>query len=124
MKKVITAVAEVNWLKDPDNITPYSHTFSATGVTVNAEGKKIIPSGTIYPANNETAIGIVFNDVDVTDGDNLGSLMVHGNVLEKRLPQTITSKAKEALMKVGIYFYADNGETLVSLPTNSGSTGS
>lgn len=103
MKKYVSAEAKKNWLKDFNTLTQHSHTFEASAV-----------SGTIYPANNGTAIGIVFNDVVVGEGEKVaGSLMVQGHVLEKALPQTITKEAKAKLMKQGIYFYADNGEALV-----------
>ncbi len=101
----------VNWLKD-QHFTNYSHTFKAADGKADANGRKIVKSGTIYPANDGTAIGIVFNDVDVTDGDNVGALMAHGNVLKGRLAAIngaeVSSAAITALEAKGIYFYSDN----------------
>lgn len=101
----------INWLKD-QHFTNYSHTFKVAEGVANAKGRKIVKSGTIYPANDATAIGIVFSDVDVTDGDNVGALMVHGNVLKGRLAAIngaeVSAAAITALEAKGIYFYSDN----------------
>lgn len=63
---------------------------------------KTVPAGTPYPSNDGNAIGIVFEDVDVTYGAKAGSIMVGGRVLEDRL--TVASAAKTALVAAGIKF--------------------
>lgn len=43
-------------------------TYEGTQAMATAvDGKKIIKAGTAYPANNNTAVGVVFEDVDMTD---------------------------------------------------------
>jgi class 3 adenylate cyclase len=39
------------------------------GNAVLEDGRYIVKAGTIYPANDATAIGVILNDYDVTDGD-------------------------------------------------------
>lgn len=118
MKKVIVAEPQVEWLKQPDGVVAFTHTFKKNdSVAVDEDGRKIIKSGTIYPANDSTAEGIVRNDIDVTDEDTIGSLVVHADVTEKKLPKAPSAEAKAKLIAGGIYFYADNGETLVT-PSN------
>ena len=56
-------------------------------------------SGTVFPANNERAIGLVFNDVDVTNGDAPGAVLVEGWIIEERLPEPISESAKLPLIK-------------------------
>ena len=56
-------------------------------VATAANGGKFLPMGTIYPAADATATGIVYEDVDVTTGDMPGSLVTAGTVYENRLPQ-------------------------------------
>ena len=68
--------------------------------------RKIVKAGTIYPANNNTAIGIVYEDIDVTNGDIAGSVVTEGIVYEDRLPVTIDSDAKTALEALGFKFVA------------------
>lgn len=47
--------------------------------------RKIAFAGTPFPANDSTAIGILFTDADVTNGPIEGSVMVAGRVLKERL---------------------------------------
>lgn len=57
-----------------------------SALAVTEEGRKIVKAGTLYPANDATAIGVVLNDYDVTDGDQQGAVLIHGFVLEEKLP--------------------------------------
>lgn len=78
----------------------FTYQVSNAGVTANSEGRKIVPAGTVYPANDATAIGILFNDVDVTEGPQPGAVMVEGYVLEARLPVAPSAEAKTALKEI------------------------
>ena len=62
---------------------------------------KIVSAGTPFPANDATAIGIVFTDADVTNGDAVGSVMTAGRVLKERL--NIAEGAETALAARGLY---------------------
>lgn len=82
----------------PDHYVSVAHTFlkdDAAAVTV--DGRKVIKAGTIYPANDETAKGVVWADYDVTDGDVTGALIIHGFVKTKAIPATPTANAIGAL---------------------------
>lgn len=71
---------------------------------VTADGKKHVPMGAIYPANDATAVGIVYEDVDVTTGAMPGSVVTAGTVYLDRLPAAPASAAKTALEGLGIKF--------------------
>lgn len=76
---------------------------SATGVTANAEGKKIVKAGTILPANDKTAKGVLLHDTDVTNGDAPGTLIIHGFVDNAKLVAngvTVTAAALGALPQI------------------------
>lgn len=60
---------------------------SALVVTAD-NGGKYVPMGTAYPTNDGNAIGIVYEDVDVTAGDMPGSVVLAGTVYEDRLAVT------------------------------------
>lgn len=60
---------------------------SALVVTAD-DGGKYVPMGTAYPTNDGNAIGIVYEDVDVTAGDMPGSVVTNGVVFEGRLAIT------------------------------------
>ena len=55
-------------------------------------------TGTVFPANTSAATGIVFQDVDVTDGDAIGSVMVAGRVISDRV--NAASAAQTALKNI------------------------
>lgn len=59
-------------------------------ITVTGGGK-YLPMGSIYPTNDGEAIGIVYEDVDVTTGDMPGSVVLRGTVYEDRLAVTDVS---------------------------------
>ena len=63
----------------------------------------VVKAGTIFPANDATAQGVLLHDVDLTKGDNVGSLIVEGYILGQRLPVVPTTAAVTALK--GIKFF-------------------
>jgi len=76
-----------------------------------ADGKyRTVFAGTIYPVDDGTATGIVFQEADVTDGDAVGSVLVAGRVLKDRL--TISDAAVGALAARGIVFVDENGDVV------------
>lgn len=80
--------------------------ISAEGATTADNGGKYVKMGTVYPANDATAEGIVYEDVDVTTGDMPGSVVLKGVVYEDRLPVAIATAAKTALEAKGFTFVA------------------
>lgn len=76
------------------------------GATTADNGGKYVKMGAIYPANDATAEGIVYEDVDVTTGNMPGSVVLKGVVYEDRLPVAPVSAAKTALEKKGFTFVA------------------
>ena len=50
--------------------------------------RKTVFAGTVFPANTSAATGIVFQDVDVTDGDAIGAVMVAGNGQHRDVPMS------------------------------------
>lgn len=79
--------------------------IAQSGAT-NVNGRKYVKMGTVYPANDATAEGIVYEDVDVTTGNMPGSVVVKGVVYEDRLPVAIAQTAKTALTAKGFTFIA------------------
>ena len=61
------------------------------------DNKKIVKAGTILPANDSTAKGVVLYDVDVTNGDEVGSLIIHGFIDKSKLPAEPDAAAITAL---------------------------
>lgn len=82
-------------------------TIPQTGATTRADGAKYVKMGTPFPANDATAIGIVYEDVDVTTGNMPGSVVLSGVVYEGRLPVTLAAAAKTALEGKGFTFVTE-----------------
>ena len=62
---------------------------------------KTVKAGTVFPADDDTAEGIVFTDTDVTHGDAEGSVIVAGRVLAARVDAS--EPAITALAAKGLY---------------------
>lgn len=87
MKKVDYASAK-QILAIPDHYVAIARKIEKdSALAVEEEGRKIVKAGTIFPANDATAIGVVLNDYDVTDGDQMAAIVRHGFVLVSKLPQ-------------------------------------
>ena len=71
-----------------EECTRETRQFAQAGAVTADNGGKYVPMGTAYPANDATAIGIVYEDVDVTYGDMPGSVVTKGEVYEDKLAIT------------------------------------
>lgn len=90
------------FLADAENCTRVTAQFDTTNNkgTVTTEGDaKWVKAGTMYPKNDSTATGIVYEDVDVSNGLAAGSIVIAGTVYEERLEASI-EEAKSALTNI------------------------
>lgn len=81
-------------------------TRQATQEMATVDGtKKILKAGTIFPSNDGSAEGIVFEDVDMTDDAKRPiSVIIAGRVIKANLPIEVNPEAKTTLEKSGIHF--------------------
>lgn len=87
-----------------DHYTTQSCTVTnAMGTTV--DGRKIVKAGTVFPANNATAVGLIVHDVDVTDGDAPAAYIDHGIVYSNRLPVAVDALALPVLKGITFRTY-------------------
>lgn len=106
-----------NIVKFPDHYVNVAVTVSDVGVTVDENGKKVVPAGTILGGGvleNPTALavkatteddvsnaeGVLFHDVDVTHGSAPGAMLIHGFVNLNKLPTEPTDEEKAALKQI------------------------
>lgn len=104
-----------------DHYVSMACVVSDTGVTADSDGRKIVKAGTVlgggFYTNQGTALkaasdgtttegtttgavaaeGVLFNDVDVTDGANMGALLVHGFISTSKIPTAPTATMRAAL---------------------------
>lgn len=66
------------------------------------DGRKVVPAGAVIPANGATAKGILFEDIDVTEGAKPGSVVTEGIVYGDRLPAALATAAASALTKITV----------------------
>lgn len=92
------------FLANNENCTRETRQISQAGATTGPNGQKYVKMGTVYPANDATAEGIVYEDVDVSTGDMPGSVVTKGEVYEDRLPVALAEEAKTALTGKGFTF--------------------
>ena len=71
---------------------------SSALVITTDEGGKYVPAGTAYPTNDGNAVGITYEDVDVTTGNMPGSVITSGaTIYEDRLAITGASYSSVTL---------------------------
>lgn len=70
--------------------------YDCSAVAANDEG--IIPAGTIVPANDATAIGVLLSDVVKADDPN-GTVVIHGFIKKSKLPAQPASGVSIPMIK-------------------------
>lgn len=78
---------------------------SASGVTADKNGNKIVPAGTPWPSNDGDCLGFLLHPVDVTQGDAPGTYVFEGTIDPAKLVSSnlISSTAKKAVPKVNFF---------------------
>lgn len=90
-------------------------------VETASDGSKYVPMGAFYPANSSSTVeGIVYEDVDVTNGAMPGSVVLSGVVYLDRLSEAPASGVQSALEGKGFTFVTKAPE--VERPDYSGSS--
>lgn len=70
----------------PDHYVSIARKATKTDSMVVKEGDRfIIKAGTIYPSNDDKAIGVVLQDYDVTESDASMAIVLHGFIRVDRL---------------------------------------
>jgi Tfp pilus tip-associated adhesin PilY1 len=76
-------------------------TTSAPGLAVqNEKGRWIVKIGTIYPANDSTAVGIIAADYDVTDSDRNVAVITAGTIRVSAMPAAPSAAANTAIKNI------------------------
>ena len=115
MKSVTNEYAnKIEILQFPDDYVARPQFFDEQSklAVKDENGRYIIKAGTPFPSNDSNCTGIVLNDLDVTDGDENGAVLVRGHIniarAEENFGGTYTSNCKTAL-KNAIFFYPLGG---------------
>lgn len=94
------------FLADDENCVRETREISQeSAAVVTAEnGGKYVPMGTVYPAQGDNAEGLLYEDVDVTNGNMPGSVVTKGKVTLSLLPEQLTASTLDALSVKGFLF--------------------
>lgn len=98
----VTSASRINFLASAHLQSFTTLVPAALGVAA-PNGRLIVPAGTILPTNDAEAKGILFADVDVTYGDQPGSLIVEGYIIKERLPVVPDAAAETAMTEIKFY---------------------
>lgn len=96
------------WFLAHEECVRETREIAQSGATTAANGGKYVKMGTIYPSNDANAVGLVYEDVDVTTGNMPGSVVTGGVVYEDRLPVALETAAKNALIAKGFTFISSS----------------
>lgn len=104
----------------PDHYVSIARKATKTGDMVVKEGDRfIIKAGTIYPSNDNKAIGVVLQDYDVTESDASMAIVLHGFIRADRLP---TPPSDAALKNLRMIYFLKNDMTILQ-PTDASVSG-
>lgn len=87
----------------------------ADGMVVKEGDRFIIKAGTIYPSNDNKAIGVVLQNYDVTESDASMAIVLHGFIRVDRLP---TTPSAEALKNLRMIYFLKKDMTILQ-PTDA-----
>lgn len=93
-----------NWLGSEVGMVLKTVTIPSSASATVIDGRKIVKSGTLI-TDGVQGKGLLFNDVDITDGDRVASMMIRGSYIDANLPTSVAGSA-EALAKQGLYAVA------------------
>lgn len=118
VKRTVYDAPELDVLLNPDNAFEIGVQVGNTGVSADANGRKIIKAGTpvggtvsalktrstVLSVTNSSASGansqgVLRHDVDVTDGNANATLIVRGEIDSSKCP-TIAAEAETALTHI------------------------
>jgi hypothetical protein len=88
-----------------------------SALAVQTNGRYVVRAGTIYPSNDANAIGVIFQDYDVTDGDAEAALTIFGFIKRFSLPAPPSSAAITALKQITFLPFAGQFAFALVAPT-------
>ena len=117
MKEKILDTSTLQPIYKREYAVPVTVSASATEFETTADGKKIVKAGTIVSStkpltadlqaatvgtDNTNGKGILISDVDITDGDAVGTAMTKGIVFAERIPNAPTTINYDDLLGNGL----------------------
>ena len=92
-----------NWLGSEVGRVVKTITVPATHAHVVENGRMIVKSGTVITS---PYYGLLYDDIDITDGAKEASVMIRGSYIDAKLPATATAHASQFAAQ-GLYAIAE-----------------
>lgn len=92
-----------NWLGSEVGRVVKTITVPATHAHVVEDGRMIVKSGTVFTT---PYLGILYDDIDITDGAKEASLMIRGSYIDAKLPASASTHASSFAAQ-GLYAIAE-----------------
>lgn len=92
-----------NWLGSEVGRVVKTITVPATYAHVVEDGRMIVKSGTVFTT---PYLGILYDDIDITDGAKEASLMIRGSYIDAKLPASASTHASSFAAQ-GLYAIAE-----------------
>lgn len=89
------------WLGSEVGMVLKTATIPTTASSVTENGRTIVKSGTLITDTN-LGKGLLVNDVDITDGARVGSIVIRGTYINSKLPIPLTDLQKQTLATQGL----------------------
>ena len=83
-----------NWLGSEVGMVLKTATIPTSATSVTENGRKIVKSGTLINDAN-LGKGLLYNDVDITEGARVASIMIAGFYIDANLPASVADSATE-----------------------------
>ena len=103
VKTIDYVQGETHILAIPDHYVAIArHLAMDTALAQTIDGRKVVKAGTMYPANDATAIGVIMHDYDVTDGEVNAAIIIHGFVRKDRLNAPTDAALKDVGRQISV----------------------
>lgn len=83
-----------SWVGSEVGLVLKTATITSASVSAGANGRKVMKAGSLV---TDTALGkvLLWNDIDVTDGDRVVSVMYAGYYIDSKLPTSVAASATD-----------------------------
>lgn len=117
MKTEQVIINRPNWLGSEIGLVTKTFTLPANFAnTVTENNRKIVKSGTLIRTPH---LGLLFQEIDITDGDAIAPVMIRGSYIDSKLPESASLEADNMIAQ-GLYAI-EEGE--VTRPDFGGESG-
>lgn len=87
-------MANHSWVGSERGLVLKTVTITSASVSAGADGKKVMKAGSLV---TDTTLGkvLLWNDIDVTEGDRVVSVMYAGYYIDSKLPTSVSASASD-----------------------------